>query len=498
MEWQENRLQLVLNNLPVLVAFLDNNLKYDFANQLHHAWFGTDPDLLSGRHIRDVIGNEAYSVLESHIEAARSGEKSTFKGKVPYTHGGQRFIHGTAIPLPGTAAEDGGIMLLATDLTEQKLMEDELDTATLRNQTVLDTAVDGIITIDEKGIIQSCNKSAQMLFGYNAKELIGQNVSILMPSPHAKNHDNYLERYLETGVKRIIGIGREVTGKRKDGSEFSMELAVGEFTEDGRHFFTGFTRDITDRKKAEYDARTHLNELAHISRLNTNYHLASNISHEINQPLTAIVTMAQALLRNIHSGRNDPTLIEGTLEKIARQGSRASHIIQEIRQYYSKGDSGKPSPNNIDDIITDVLLLLEHEVFQNNIKVETDLNNGDTMIYINRVQIEQVILNLVQNAIEAMAGVEGEHILSVKTTTILQDYPYVEVSIMDNGPGLPEEGEEIFEHFFTTKQHGMGQGLPLCRSIIEAHGGTIKASPRLSHGTTFSFVLPIEPIDSAA
>lgn len=498
MEWQENRLQLVLDNLPVLVAFLDNNLKYDFANHLHYAWFGTDPDLISGRHIRDVIGDEAYSVLEYHIEEARLGKKSTFMGTVPYSHGGNRFIHGTAMPTSGTSDKNGGIMLLATDLTKQKLMEEELDATMLRSKTVLDTAVDGIITIDEKGIIQSCNKSAQRLFGYSAKEMIGQNVSVLMPSPHKDKHNSYLERYLETGEKRIIGIGREVTGKRKGGSEFPMELAVGEFVEEGRHFFTGFTRDITDRKKAEYDARTRLNDLAHISRLNTNYHLASNISHEINQPLTAIVTMAQALLRNIHSGRNDPALIETTLEKIARQGSRASNIIQEIRQYYSKGDSGKPSSNKIDDIIIDVLLLLEHEVFQNEVKVETVLNNADTMIYINRVQIEQVMLNLVQNAIEAMAGVEGEHILRVKSNVPREDFPYIEVSIEDNGPGLPEEGEEIFEHFFTTKQHGMGQGLPLCRSIIEAHGGTIKAARKHSQGAVFSFTLPFDPLDSAA
>lgn len=482
--------------MPALVAFLDTGLRYEFGNHLHFSWFGIKPAELTGQHIRGVIGEAAFRILETHYREALTGQKSTFWGEIPYSRGGTRFIHGTAAPLSTNGGDIDGIVVLATDLTEQKIMERALDAITLRNKTILDTAVDGIVTIDDKGIIQSCNPSLLKLFGYREEELIGENIKILMPSPHAENHDSYLQHYLDTGEKRIIGIGREVTGKRKDGSEFPMDLSVGEFVENGRRFFTGFTRDITERKNAEYEARSHLNELAHLSRLDTNLHLASNISHEVNQPLTAIVTMAQALLRNLRSGRDDRKILESTLEKIVQQGSRASDIIHEIRYYYSKGEGNESSSHDINDIISDVLLLLEHDIVQNNIRIETSFDKDKRFVDINRIQIEQVILNLVQNAIEAMVNIDGERILLIKTSGPQQDFPGIRVSIEDNGSGLPTETGHIFDPFFTTKQKGMGQGLAICRTIIEAHGGTISANPNHGQGAVFSFTLPASPADN--
>ncbi|MEJ2762268.1 MAG: PAS domain S-box protein, partial [Gammaproteobacteria bacterium] len=426
MEHPDNRQQLVQANLPALNASRAADRHHELANHLYFSWFGVNPGALRGVPVREVIGADAYAVLKPHYEEALGGRTSTFMGEVPYAAGGRRFIHGTAVPLIAGGGDVNGVLALATDLTEHKLIEQALDAATLRGQTVLDTAVDGIVTIDENGVMQSCNTSVQRQFGFRTDELIGRNVSMLMPSPDAENHDAYLQRYLKTGEKHIIGIGREVTGRRKDGSEFPMELAVGEFVEDGRHYFTGFIRDVTDRKLAEWEARTHLNELAHVTRLSTIHNLASGLAHEINQPLTAVVTMAQALLRAQRAGRLEPAALESALEKIVRQGVRAGSIIQQMRDFIGKGETEAPSPQVIDDIISGVLQLLEHEIEQNGVRIDARFNTGSTSISVNRIQIEQVVLNLLQNAIEAMAGEEGERVLTIRTHGPRRDPPCLE------------------------------------------------------------------------
>ena len=494
---RRHRLQLVLDNLPALVAFLDTNLCYNFANRLHFSWFGIDAENLSGRPVDEVLGAEAWSELRAHYREALAGETSSFMGEVPFASGGRRFIHSTAVPL---ADEDGrieGILAMASDLTEHKLIEQALDATTRRSQTVLDTAVDGIITIDENGIMQSCNLSAQRLFGYREEDLLGRNVSMLMPPHHADNHDGYLQRYLETGEKHIIGIGREVTGRRKDGSEFPMELAVGEFVQNGRHYFTGFTRDITDRKQAEREARSRLNELAHVARLSTIHNLASGLAHEINQPLTAVVTMAQALLRGQRAGMLDGEKLETTLDKIIRQGVRASNIIQQMREFVGKGRVEASEPHDIDVVIDDVLQLLEHEIEHNGISI--DYRRGDgSPAHINRVQIEQVVLNLLKNAVEAMGEIDTDRCLTITTAYPGGDAGVVQVSIEDTGAGLPDEGERLFDSFFSTKAEGMGQGLSICRSIIEAHGGSIDAGSTAGGGAVFTFTLPLQPPEEEA
>lgn len=492
MDQQEQWLRLVLDNLPALVAFLNAELHYKFANQIHKSWFGLNPDDLEGKHFSEAIGKDAYTILEPHIKEALSGKRSSFMDEIPFARVGKRYTHVTVVPLSPNSGKTAGILLLLTDVTEQKALEQKLDATLIRNKSILDTAVDGIITINEKGTIQSCNPGIKKIFGYSPDELLGQNVKKLMPSEYADHHDGYLQRYLKTGEKRIIGVGREVKGKRKDGSIFPMELSVGEFTENGNHFFTGFVRDITDRKKIEYEARSRLDELAHISRVNTNHHLASNISHEISQPLTAVVTMAQALLRSLHAEKIDPVILGETLEKIVKQSIRANNVIQQMRKFYGKGHPETMTPNNVDDIINDVLLLLDHDIERNSVNVKKQLETSDTLIHVNRVQIEQVILNLIQNAIEAMSENTDKRILTIKTHGPQKDCPYVKVSIEDNGHGLPDDKDRIFDSFYTTKEKGMGQGLAISHSIIETHGGTISVDTNNGRGAVFTFTLPLD------
>ncbi|MBI2970269.1 MAG: PAS domain S-box protein, partial [Gammaproteobacteria bacterium] len=458
----------------------------------HFNWFGMDPGALRGRHVSEIIGESAYRALKPHYEEALRDGTSTYLGEVPYARGGKRYIHGTAVVGRSPAGDADGIVVLVSDLTEHKLMERALDASTRRSQAVLDTAVDGIIIIDENGVIGSFNPGAEKLFGYSAREVIGRNVKMLMPQAYAENHDAYLYRYLETGERRIIGIGREVSGLRKDGSEIPLDLAVGEFIESGRRYFAGFTRDISARKSAEREARARLNELAHVTRVSAMGDLASGIAHEVNQPLTAIVTMTQALLRSFRAGRAGQSLLEETLEKIVRQGRRASSILQQMREFIGKEKTEDLGLHDVDEIVSGVVQLFSHEFDYYGIRVRTKFGCAQARVRVNRIQIEQVMVNLVQNAVQAMTDVAKERVLTLRTHRPVQEPRHVEVSVVDTGVGLPPGSEgRIFEPFFTTRAKGLGQGLSISRSIIDAHGGTIRAAANGDAGTTFVFTLPL-------
>jgi two-component system sensor kinase FixL len=489
----ESIVQAALDHVPALVAVLDPGLRYLLANRAHFTWFGLDPAALPGRHACEVVGEEAYAVLEPHYREAQTGEQSAFIGDVPFACGGGRYIHGTAVAVRGSGVSVESLLVLATDLSEYRNMERALDAYALRARTVLDTAVDGIITIDDRGVIQSFNPGAERLFGYSAREVIGQNVKMLMPAMYAAEHDGYLRRYLETGERRIIGIGREVTARHKDGTEIPIDLSVGEFVDDGRHYFTGFTRDIRDRKRAELEARRRFDQLAHVARRSAMGNLAAGIAHEVNQPLTAIVALSQALLRNLRAGRTDLDAAGDVLEKISAQGQRASAVIHQVREFIGQGNPADREVCNLADLIRSVLQFLDHEIGVQQVRVRLDAEPEPVYANVNRIQIEQVLLNLVQNSIEAMAALADGKVLALTLRRLVDEGGLVEVAVCDNGAGLPQEGERrIFESFFTTKPHGMGQGLSICRAIVESHGGRISAERNDGRpGATFRFTLPV-------
>jgi two-component system sensor kinase FixL len=490
--------RFVLDNLPQLIAFLDRDLRYLFANRAHFNWFGADPLSLAGRPARDVLGDAVHSVLEHHFNETFSKGSSAFTGHLAFGHGGGRHVHFYTARLQGEAGDADAVLAVMTDLTEFKLIEQALNGSNLRNDSIMNTAVDGIVVIDEKGTIQSFNPGAEHQFGYTAAEVIGRNVSMLMPVPHAAAHDSYLRRYLETGERRIIGIGREVSARRSDGTEFPVDLAVGEFREGGRRYFTGFTRDISARKEAERIARMRLDELAQVNRRSAMNSFASSFAHEISQPLTAIVTMAQAQLRNLRAGRNDPAAIEQILEMIARQGVRTSSIIQQMREFVGKQKTAELSLQRPDAILGDALELLEHDLLGKNVSVRRDFRAGAECILVNRIQIEQVAVNVIQNAVQAMESAGDERVLTVETRVAETTPGMVEIRISDTGIGLPEEGERVFEPFFTTREHGMGQGLSISRSIVEEHGGAIRAERNEGPGATILISLPVARNDAAA
>ena len=354
---------------------------------------------------------------------------------------------------------------------------------------VLDTAVDGIVTIDGRGIVQSVNAAVEDMFGYTAEELIGHNVNTMMPSPYREEHDRYLERYLQTGEAQIIGIGREVEGRRKDGSTFPLELAVSEVEFPGRRLFTGIVRDISERRRMEAQARLRLRETAHTSRLLELGEMTSGIAHEVSQPLAAIVGYAAACIRMVESGAPDMPLLTDTLEQIRNQGRRAGDIVQRMRQLTRKEEVQR-RPIDLGTALEEVLVLVAHELRSARVRVKRELDRHLPPVDADLVQIEQVLLNLVRNAIEAMSlEPEGARTLGLRTYTSGPDEVAVEVS--DTGRGLDEAVRaRIFDTFYTTKDSGVGVGLSISRTIAEAHGGRLGVASEPGQGATFSLTLP--------
>lgn len=381
----------------------------------------------------------------------------------------------------------------STDASPDPGLALELRESLERHRAILDTAVDGIITISEAGLIESFNRAAERIFGYRADEVIGRNVSMLMPEPDRGRHDSYVSNYVQTGRARVIGIGREVTGLRRDGSTFPMDLAIGEVHLPNRRLFTGITRDISDRKAAELEARRRLDDLAHVSRLASMGELASTLAHEVNQPLTAIVTHASACLRMMASGDADFELLRDSMTQIARQGERAGEVIRHIRSFVRKGEIVF-APVRLDRIVREVLWLLGNEISNAGVQVATDLPQQLPAVQAGRVEIEQVVFNLVRNALDALAEVpEARRSMLLRAAvTTLDGVPAVQLWVEDSGSGFGERAPgSLFEAYFTTKDHGLGQGLAICRSLVDAHQGRIWAEARSTGGASFTFVLPL-------
>lgn len=357
-------------------------------------------------------------------------------------------------------------------------------------KALFDAAVDGIIVIDEQGVIAEFNKAAEQLFGREAAEVVGCPVTVLMAEPHRSRHESYIKRYLETGEARIIGIGREVSAQRADGSLFPIALSVGEIAGGKGRRFIGLIRDLSAQKAAEEEAYRLQNRLAHVGRFSLMGEMAAGLAHELNQPLSAIVNYSQAGKRL--SGRDEPNIasISDCYAKITDQALRAGHIIDKLRDFLRKDEVSK-SELSINDVVSSTLNLIEADARAEGIPIRTELaadlpvTNGDL------IQLQQVLMNLTRNAVDAMEDSpnkdEGVIIRTGQPTP-----NEVQVSVLDHGHGVPPQlAESIFHPFVTTKRDGLGVGLAISRTIIRAHDGELFCRRNPIGGAIFGFSLPV-------
>lgn len=486
-------------------------------------------------------------------------------------------------------------------------------------QAVLDAAVDAVVLFDHEGRIELLNHAGERMFGYNEQEIIGLKVHILLPEPYRSQHEDYLRHYIELGEPRIVGIGRELLAKRRDGSEFYAELAVGRVQGTDPPRFVGFIRDvtvrrnaeealrrseaqltiaqeianlgnyvvhydgdyedywsphlyrvlgrrfgdpyigvydhlaplvhpadrarwqqareeldagarsmdieyrinhpdgtlryvhhiaqvtlnddgqvlrevgtihdITDRRRAEDEARQMQERIAHFGRISTMGEMAAGIAHEVNQPLTAIATYAQACQRLISTGNFTNEEIAEALAHIGAQALRAGEVIRRLRTFV-KNREVRRELMEANRLLEDVLTLAQTDARHNSVQISIETASESPLVQADAVQIQQVILNLIRNSIDAMQSVpESRRQILLRTRVDAEGD--VEFMVADRGPGVdPAAAADLFNPFFTTKPGGMGLGLSISRSIVRAHGGKLWCSPNPGGGARFFFTLP--------
>lgn len=354
-------------------------------------------------------------------------------------------------------------------------------------RAVLGSVHEAMLIVDAYGLIGAFNPVAERLFGYCEADLIGKNVSILMPTPDRERHDGYMARYLATGEARIIGIGRIVIGQTCDGVQFPMELSVGDVTSGDDVLFVGFIRDLTAKYKSQSRLEALQQELAHVSRVSAMGTMASSLAHELNQPLTAIANYVEAARDMLTMPSDDNiAIVRDVLGDAAAQSMRAGQIVRRLRDFILRGKTEKHL-ESLRIIIDEANALALIGTREFGIDVVIDVDERVHQVMVDRVQIQQVLVNLIRNATEAMEN-STQRLLLISAVPAPNNM--VDVCVADTGLGIDKDAEaKLFTPFATTKESGMGLGLSICQTIITAHGGQIWHTRPTNGGAAFHFSL---------
>jgi two-component system sensor kinase FixL len=419
-------------------------------------------------------------------QAVESGQPFDLAYRLSKTSGSTHWVRARGSIIREQEGMPQHLSGIVFDVDEEKRLEQTLRTREAHLQSILQTVPDSMIVIDGNGIMQFFSSAAERQFGYLNKEVIGRNVSMLMPNPDRSRHDGYLARYRSTGERHVIDIGRIVTGQRKDGTTFPMHLSIGETRSGGVPYFTGFVRDLTERQQTQARLQELQSELVHISRLSAMGEMASALAHELNQPLAAISNYMQGSRRLLASS-TDPnrSRIESAMDRAAEQAIRAGQIIRRLRDFVARRESEK-RVERLSKMIEEAGALGLAGARELGVRIRFNIDAGHDLVFVDRVQIQQVLVNLFRNALEAMTH-------STQRELVASNRPVhdsmIEVCVSDTGHGFPED-VDLFQTFFTTKETGMGVGLPISRSIVEAHGGRMWAQSNQAGGATLCFTLP--------
>jgi two-component system sensor kinase FixL len=492
---RHRREQIVNARLAAIVSSSDDAIIGKTLDGIVTDW-NAAAQRIFGYSAAEMIGKSITLLLPPGLEdeerqilaQMRAGEK------VEHFESRRRRKDGTIIDVSVTVSpvRDGegaliGISKVARDISMAKAVQDALTEREAHLRSVLETVPDAMVVIDTRGIMQSFSAAAEKLFGYDAQEAVGRNVSILMPEPYAGQHDGYLAHYLATGERRVIGVGRIVVGLRRDGSTFPMELTVGEMRSRDRRYFTGFVRDLTERQQTQQRLQELQSELIFMSRFTALGEMASTLAHELNQPLTAATSYMNGARRLLAGGAPDNVAAAGAaLESAAEQTLRASQIIKRLREFVARGESER-RVEDLRKLIEEASALALVGAREIGIRTRFDFDPAARLVLVDRIQLQQVLLNLMRNAIEAMQEAQRRE-LAVSARRL--DADTVEIAVSDTGTGIaPEIAAKLFQPFMTTKPQGMGVGLSISRTIVEAHGGRLWAEPNPGGGTIFRLTL---------
>ena len=354
--------------------------------------------------------------------------------------------------------------------------------------SILQSVPDAMIVIDDRGIIMAFSRAAETLFGYKSEDVVGENIKCLMTDTDQSHHDQYIRNYLTTGERQIIGIGRIVEARLANGDSIPVELKIGEANIGERKLFTGFIRDITEKQANVHRIGELQAELSNFSRLSAVGTMASAMAHELNQPLTAVANYLEAARDMLDDPSPDNlAMVQEAMAAAAEQSIRAGQIVRRLRDYVSRGELDlRPFP--LKEIIDDAVTIAKVGIDGPLARVVLRLDDPDVKVMADRLQLRQVFANLVRNAIEALAETENPQVWIHGR----QAGEEIIVEVRDNGPGLSEDLlHSPFEAFQTTKATGMGLGLSICQTIVEAHGSSIQFASEPGTGACFTFTLRI-------
>jgi len=495
--------QQVIEELNLLIDGAQGHAIYMLDRAGHVTIWNEGAERLKGWSEAEILGKHAALFYPSDARAAGKPEADLARARAEgrfeeedwrLRKDGREFLAAVSMTaLVDDAGELRGFAKIVSDITEKRASENTIRARESHLSSILSTVPDAMVVIDEYGTILSFSAAAQALFGYTEEQVVGRNVSLLMPSPDRERHAGYILRYLETGERRIIGKGRVVFAARSDGSTFPMELSIGEANTGAERIFTGFIRDLTERRQAEARLEDLQAELIHVSRVSAMGSMASTLAHELNQPIGAIANYVEAVRdRLVDLDPEELPMLVEALNDAAKDAQRAGDIVRRLREFVSRGEVAR-TVERLPTLINEASVLGLIGARERGIEARFDLDPYASPVFVDRVQIQQVLINLVRNACEAMKDQEERRV----TVTSQLDRPgYARITVADTGPGVaPDIADRLFTAFVSSKQDGMGLGLSICRTIIEANEGRIWMEPGEHGGARFHFTLPLAELE---
>jgi len=479
----EARFRILADTTPVMVWMSGTDMLCTFFNK---TWLE-----FTGRTIEQELGNGWFEgvhaqdlkrCLETYTSSFNARQSFTMEYRLRRADGEYRWILDTGVARHMPGGEFAGYIGSAIDITPHKQAEE-------RFRLVIEAAPNAMVMVNAEGKIELINAEVESIFGYSRQELVGQSIEMLVPDHVRSEHPNHRGGYFTHPQARAMGAGRELFGRQKDGGEVPVEIGLSPLQTPAGLFVLASIVDITERRNTELELARQRNELAHLSRVTLLSELSVSIAHELNQPLTAILTNAQTVQLLLSKEGADRGELPEILCEIVDESKRAGEVIRRLRVLLKKGEINR-APLDMNEVVDSVLKLIRSDLVNQHIAADVQLTPDLPLVDGDEVQLQQVLLNLIVNACDAMAEVKAiERRLLVCTE--VADGREVRVSISDQGRGIsPEELERIFEPFFTTKKVGTGLGLAVCRTIISAHGGELRAVNNPQRGATFQFTLP--------
>jgi PAS domain S-box-containing protein len=488
---RERHLLTIIDGSPNLIFLKDPDGRFLLVNKEFERIVGISRDQIIGKTDEGLSKLRPSAASRANDEEApRSGEVMAF-GELAAPDRGPQWSVVQKFPIVDRDGRIYATVHIATDVTDRKKVEEQLRLAEDRARLILDSSLDAVITIDASDVITGWSRSAEDIFGWSCQDAVGRRiVDTIIPMQYREAHLRGVERFLTTGEGPILNRRIEIAALHRAGHEFPVELTVTAIQLESPRHFTAFVRDLTDKRRVEEALREARDEVTRVMRLTAMGQLSASIAHEINQPLTAMKANSDTCLYWLT--RDEPNLAKAraAAQRMAKDTRRASDIIARIKALMNKTPVERV-PLDINLIIRDVLKLTQGELRKHRIATLVELHESIPPISGDRVQLQQVILNVVLNGIESMTLVgDRQRTLSVRSRVL--DNRMVQVSFHDTGVGLDSTAaDRLFDAFFTTKRNGTGMGLAICRSIIEAHDGEISAGPGAPFGAVFQFTVPI-------